>query len=401
MKILILSPFLPWPLESGGKTRIFNLVKRLVSYRVEIVLLFISNTKIVDEQIEELKTLIPSIKIISLVDRRSIWRKLCYYFLLLFKLDSFCYQSIKKQIKSVIDDENIDIIQYEFLQSAKKLPEKIKIKKFLVVHEIISLKLFREAMTTSSPFKKTILYLKSSLMQFGERASYKKFDFLITMSEVDKSYLQKYFQGPIEIVPNGASSPANEIKKHPRKINQIYIMGWFGNVQNIDSLDYFLKDIYPILKKEKVSLRLAIIGRDLPKKYQELVNINEAKYYEFIESAKLDEILSDSVLLAPLRFAGGTRLKILEAMARGNPVVSTNIGAEGLEVENNKNILLADNPVKFAECIIRLIKEPSLADNLANNAKLLVADEYDWQKITRKQLEIYYNALNYGDFKNN
>jgi glycosyltransferase involved in cell wall biosynthesis len=96
-----------------------------------------------------------------------------------------------------------------------------------------------------------------------------------------------------------------------------------------------------------------------------------------------------AVTVVPLRAGGGTRLKILESMALGRPVVSTTIGCEGLEVEHNRHILIADTPERFAGCVTRLLLDPALRDRIAAEARRLVEERYNWPAIGKRLLDVY------------
>jgi glycosyltransferase involved in cell wall biosynthesis len=100
-----------------------------------------------------------------------------------------------------------------------------------------------------------------------------------------------------------------------------------------------------------------------------------------------------AISIVPLRAGGGTRLKILEAMALGRPVVTTRIGCEGLDVVDGEHLLVADNPQDFANCIIRLLKDKSLYKRIATNARELVVSTYDWDIIAKKLQDIYARIL--------
>ena len=152
---------------------------------------------------------------------------------------------------------------------------------------------------------------------------------------------------------------------------------------NQDAVLFFVNDIFPLLKEEIPELKVFIVGRNPP---QNIINLGSQEGITI--TGTVDDVrpyISKSTLyIVPLRIGGGSRLKILEAMAMKKPIVSTSIGAEGLEVTHCKDILLADTPTDFCSHCIQVLHNHHLSESIAQNGFELVHKKYKWASIGKK-----------------
>ena len=182
------------------------------------------------------------------------------------------------------------------------------------------------------------------------------------------------------VVPNGVDThhftPANH---HPEDGALLY-NGALTFGANLDAVRYFASEVYPILRVRRPEARLRVTGRV---DGVDLTGIADCPGVELTGYVKdIREVLSRSAAcIVPLRQGGGSRLKILEAMAAGAPVVSTSVGAEGLDVEPGRHLLIADTPEEFADAVTRVLTDPDLASRLSAEARDLVERRYDWSAI--------------------
>ena len=152
---------------------------------------------------------------------------------------------------------------------------------------------------------------------------------------------------------------------------------------NYDAMRYFLAEVFPLIQQQEPGVSLTITGPTSG------VDLSGLRLNDGVRlSGYLDDIrpllASASACVVPIRSGGGTRLKILEAMALGTPVVSTSKGAEGLEVTPGKQILVADEPAEFAAQVICLLRAPALREQLRTRARRLVEQQYDWREIGQR-----------------
>jgi glycosyltransferase involved in cell wall biosynthesis len=149
---------------------------------------------------------------------------------------------------------------------------------------------------------------------------------------------------------------------------------------NYDAMRYFLADIYPLIKQHVPEVSLTITGSLSGVELSGLALDKSVRLSGYVDDVRIP-VAEASVCVVPLRQGSGTRLKILEAMALGTPVVATSKGAEGLDVTPGHNILLANDPGEFAAQVVYLLRSGSLRDQLAKHARLLVEQQYDWDQI--------------------
>jgi len=165
---------------------------------------------------------------------------------------------------------------------------------------------------------------------------------------------------------------------------------------NIDGLRYFRREIFPIVKQRWHSVILRVTGDFSGQNVDDLQSDGNIIFTGYLDDIK-PAIASSWVSIVPIRMGSGTRLKILEAMALGTPVVSTIIGAEGLDVTHDRDILVADGATDFAEQILRLRNDMQLWNRLSENGKRLVRDKYDWNTLGERLDRFVYEVCSNGD----
>jgi glycosyltransferase involved in cell wall biosynthesis len=160
----------------------------------------------------------------------------------------------------------------------------------------------------------------------------------------------------------------------------------------VDALRYFLESIYPRVVERHPDVTLRIIGSHVPRALERLAgrwpSVELVGYVEDVRS----ELARATVSVVPLRVGGGTRLKILESMAAGTPIVTTSIGCEGLEVGPGRHLLVGDSPETFADCVSDLLADADKRRRIAREARSLVESKYDWAR-SANALEAVYDSL--------
>jgi len=237
------------------------------------------------------------------------------------------------------------------------------------------------------------------LLQNYENQIWPLFNLRTVVSEVDQQKLKiRCPIGETLVIGNGVNLEDNALLNNNLTSKKILYVGHMSYYPNIDAVIYMANEIMPHLWQQDPEIKLCITGYEPAPQVQELANNNSQ--IELIPNPKtISEVAQDcSILAVPLRLGSGTRLKILQAMAMGLPVVSTSIGAEGLLAIDGLNILIRDEPKMFAEAVLTLLTNLDLKTQLRFNGRQLVEETYDWQIIwSQYEKEVLYYMKEYSN----
>lgn len=396
MKILLISSYLPFPLFSGGHIRLYNLIKNL-SNQHEITLICEKRDNQTIEDIEEVKKICK--KVIT-VERKKQWSS-GNILKTGFSMDPFLIvghtsDEFKQAIKDELVRENFDLVHVETFYVYQNLP-KLSIPVVLVEHNIEYL-VYEKYAKLSNLLLKPVLYADVLKLKRKELAAWKKVDKLVAVSKIERKLMKR---ADVDIVPNGVNTLDFKLRTFqdiPFE-KRILFIGDFKWMQNRDTLDFILREIWPkILQKmnhvsKNIDLKLWVVGKNIP---QDLMTLFKSDNIIFDQNNKEEtpQIFRKSyLLLAPFRVAGGTSYKILEAMASGVAVVTTNLGAEGLDAKHGTNILSSEDPAEIAKLTCDLLIDHSLFRRITLNARKLVEEKYDWKIISEKLNKVYISCL--------
>jgi glycosyltransferase involved in cell wall biosynthesis len=230
-------------------------------------------------------------------------------------------------------------------------------------------------------------YLKNQWLKTldYERKVSDRFDLVIAVSKEDADTFRKdYGIENVIDVPTGVDIDYFRPQRDGRvKPNSLVFTGSMDWLPNEDAMQYFTKEILPLVRKRIPDVVITIVGRN---PYPSLLESSQ-RDRGVIVTGRVDDVRpyldSSAVFVVPLRIGGGTRLKIYEAMAMELPVVSTTIGAEGLPVVPGKEIVMADTPEGFAESVTELLNNREMAQELGRNAATRVRNEFGWDQVAK------------------
>jgi glycosyltransferase involved in cell wall biosynthesis len=389
MKILMLTPYLPFPLVSGGQTRSYNLIKGL-SKKHEITLFSLIKDDAEKKYIPELEKFCKKVFVFNRSKTPWTLRNILftvfgpYPFLVIRNLS----REQTKAVKEELAKEKYDMIHAETFYVMPHIPETSV--PILLVEQTIEYLVYKHYVEDQAhwiaklPFSLDVLKLRHWETFFWKRA--KK---VVAMSDSDVIEMKKLVPDlTIDVVPNGVDLDYFSQKPRAEARNpRVLYVGNFKWIQNVEAVNVLVTEVWPKIKKEIKNAKLWIAGMNITPEIKALVS-------ESIEITEAPEDIRDvytkaSVLVAPIKGPGGTRLKILEAMASQLPVVTTSVGAEGLGVKNGVEALIEDGMDKLAEATVKVLKDKSLAKRLGINAKKLVQYHYVWAKSSEKLDKIY------------
>jgi glycosyltransferase involved in cell wall biosynthesis len=219
-----------------------------------------------------------------------------------------------------------------------------------------------------------------------EARIYPMFDLCTMVSELDRDTAAQRVQNSqtrVEVVPNGVDCRMNRPGLARPQPGTLVYNGALTYSANYDAMQYFLADIYPLIRDQEPQVSLTITGSAARVDLSGLALDNSVCLSGHVEDVR-PLVARAWVCVVPIRQGGGTRLKILEAMALGTPVVSTPKGAEGLGITSGYDVLVAEQPEEFSEAVVRLLRDPSLREELTTKARRTVQQRYDWMAIGRR-----------------
>jgi polysaccharide biosynthesis protein PslH len=237
--------------------------------------------------------------------------------------------------------------------------------------------------TQTSLLKKLAGWITWQKCRRYERWLFPQFDACSMVSDKDCQAVRAAIpacKGRVHMIPNGVDVEYHQPGLLPPVQDTLVFNGPLSYYANADAVQFFLSEIMPLIQKHRPDVHLSVTGRTDGVNLNELPLDHHVKVTGFLDDVR-PAIAQSWACIVPLRIGGGSRLKILQAMALGTPVVSTSKGAEGLDVTNEREILIADEPDTFANQTLRLLEDLDLRARLARNGRTLVEAKYSWVEI--------------------
>ena len=405
MNILLVSSYLPYPLFSGGHIRLYNLIKEL-SYKHKITLICEKRYYQGQAEITEVKKFCK--KIIT-VNRKKQWtiNNILKSGLSLspFLITGHKSKHMKKEIQKELSVSQFDLIHAETSYIIQNIPP-TKVPIVLVEHNVEYLVYKRFADSAPLPLR-PLLYIDVLKLKYWEENIWKKVTKLVAVSEIEKRIMSR-IRKDVLIVSNGVDTTKFKIQSPIQsgtkfKINQvekrILFIGEFKWIQNRDSIEWILKEIWPLLnerlKMKNEKLLLWIVGREIPESIKKMIDDQNIIFDENAPQ-KTEEIYQKSyLLLAPIRVGGGTSFKILEAMACGVPVITTPLG-NAINASGNLEIVIANNSEEFVDKIKKLLEDENFYDTISANGRKFVEKKFNWRKISNDLNSVYESVVSYA-----
>jgi len=385
MNILFLSAWYPYPPNNGSKLRIYNLLRGLAQYH-EVTLLSFADQPVEDSKATALRSLCRKTQVVTWkpFKPRSLRARLGFLSSSPRSVVDTFSREMEQRVKQTLSAGNYDMVVASELTSASYAPcfcglpalfedAEVGVLYEQFVHAPSSWRRFRYGLT----WAKHRRYLARLLSYFRV---------CTVVSECERQLLSSAVPGygAIEIIPNCISLHDYCDVHEMAKPNTLIFTGSFRYFANHDAMIWFLHEVYPRIQAQVPSTHLTITGDHANLALPPAENVTLTGFVDDVRPL----IASSWVSLAPIRLGGGTRLKILEAMALRTPVVATSKGAEGLDVQPNKHLLIADTPETFAEAIVSLLREPGLRQRLTDNAYQLVRERYNWPVVMPRFLNL-------------
>ena len=376
------------PVDTGGKIRSYNILRHLARSHSVTLLGYYGGAR--DNSYEEaIARELPGAETIhtAALDGSGVAQTLSYVQLMFqsapFAVSKFTHPVVQRAVADGLGSSKFDIAVCDFLSASLNFPKALATPTVLFQHNVET-SLWQRLALTESNFARRLAYkVEAGKMASYERAALRRFHHIIAVSEHDRQ--QMLAMDPscsITVVPTGVDTEKYSVAP-PSQANspRIVFLGSMDWEPNIDAVQYFCRDIFPLVRSQFPSAIFQIVGRNPHATVRQLIS-DSVEVTGTVPSVA--EYLREATLVVvPLRIGGGTRLKIFEAMATGKAVISTTIGAEGLAVQSGRGLILSDNPASFADSIIILLKDSSQRRRYEEAAAKLAA-QYDWSNIVHQ-----------------
>ena len=391
MKILFITPRLPYPPYKGDKIRAYHQIKYL-SQRHSVTLCSFIESKEELSYIGELEKYCEYIETILLKPHFSYLNAFfCAFSRIPLQVGYYYSRKMKKKIDELLRSERFDIIHTQLVRMTSYTKDHGKSPKVLDMVDALSLNMKRR-LEREKLHMKLLLRLEYTKLRKYEADICKAFDKVITCSECDKQFLS--YSENVVVCPNGVDTDFFYFNESTKvSSSDLCFLGNMGYFPNVDAVLFFVKKIFPLVKKKISNVKFYIVGINPPDCIRKLAR----KYQDVIVTGFVEDVRSylkkAAVAVYPIRCGSGIQNKVLEAMASGTPVVATQYALEGIQVNPEEHAIIADRPAEFASRTVELLADAGLRQRLATNARRLVEDVYDWDTYGRELETIYASVL--------
>ena len=380
--ILIVAPYLPWPADFGGAIRIYEFIRNLA--RGHRVILLAPAARSDTSAIQHLREICDVTAVpVAWTFRQpaGIGKRLTQARSALSRSSFVELASWDARFQSVMDrlfmTRHIDLVQYEFPQMARYGPLRpcpTILDSHNIEHELLS-RVARSANFLPQRAFNNVEWRKARRL---EHVAWANTTLNIATSERDAQHIQAMTGDVVPVIPNGVDLSAySSVSRAERVPGRVVFTGAMRHQPNASGARWYAEHVHPLVIEAVRDATFEIVGADPPASVAALAS-GSVSITGHVESV-IPHLAQASVAVVPLDAGGGTRLKVLEAFAAGVPVVSTSVGAEGLDVQRDTHLLIADTPRDFADADIRVLRGTDLPSGYSTaNALRLVKADYDW-----------------------
>lgn len=398
MKILILTHRVPFPQNGGYPIVVCNTIRGLVNLGHEVSLVSLNAKKHRHEE-DHPDELLKKINYrsydidtgMSLFDGfLTTFSKNAY------NIDRYYDENFDKLLIGEVRNNVYDIIQFEGLFVApyiNTVRRNCKAKLVYRAHNIEHQIWERLAQQKSDPFKKFYLRLMSRRIKKYEIEQISKFDAIAVFTAQDKETMLLYgAKIPVEVVPVGIEMEHYRPDFNKTEFPSLFFLGSLDWTPNREGIEWFLHGFHSDIENDELRVKFYVAGNDIPEEFDDYEVLGKIFIQGEVDDA-LEFVNSKSIMIVPLLSGGGMRVKIVEGMAMQKCIISTALGAEGINYKNGVNILIANTHEEFFKAIRRCIADEDYCKAVGINARRLIEDQHDVNKVTNNLVALYEGLL--------
>lgn len=411
MKILLLTQVVPYPPDSGPKVKTYHVLRYLAEQGHQITLVsFVRDYE--KKYLDNLRPYCAAIEPVAM--RRSRFNDGIAYLASLraglpFLITRDDLPAMRQLIArlaqqpfDIVHADQLTMAQFalRFRTMARSIAGKTPATVFdahNAVYEIVE-----RTRQTALPFLRPILGLEAQRLKQYEARLLEQFDQVLAVSEIDKRALLNAANGSknaeplaskIAVIPIAVDNTSSQVKQRHPEPNHILTIGTLFYPPNADGVRWFVKQVFPLIQNQIPNVTLSVVG---PRPPQDLIDLSRQQPHAIQVTGYVPDLQPyferAAVAVVPVRVGSGMRVRILETMARGVPIVTTSTGVEGIDAIDGEHLLVADEPAKFAMAVERVLKNPALGETLVCRSRQLVQEKYDW-RVVLPALETIYAKL--------
>lgn len=389
MKLLWLNAGLLLPLDKGGKLRTWHIMRHLAA-RHEITYLAFAEPAQTAADRDGMQEVSARLETVPRTDAaKGTWR--FYADAARYVVDPVPYAVAKyrsaayrARLEQLLAAGRFDALVCDFLPPVVNLPQRLPCPSILFTHNVEAEIWRRHADNAGNAVSRRLLAQQWQRMLRFEREALARFDLVLAVSDADRQTFERLYpnslKAPVHVVQTGVdTSFFTPHASTPDRAHLVFTgsMDWLPNE---DGVVYFCREILPLIRAQEPAATFSIVGRSPTPAVRRLAAEHGVEVTGRVDDVR-PHIARGAVYVVPLRIGGGTRLKIFEAMSMAKAVVSTAIGAEGLPVTPGRDVIIADEPERFAAGVVRLIRDRPARQAVEQAARRLVVERYDWSAV--------------------
>jgi glycosyltransferase involved in cell wall biosynthesis len=380
--LLFITNLFPFPLDDGATFKTYYTLRYLCrTFEITLVSFYRSKEELAFQK--ELGDFCG--EVIGVPLKRSRWRDAGNVFLSFFSGKPFLIQrdfsrKMSETIAAVLRRGRFHLIYVDHLHMSQYVRAEEPTKKTLDEHNVEAEIARRYSQIERGWLRKGLAYADYQKLKTYEPRECRKYDQVFVVSPRDQGLLEASGVRNVRCIPIGVDTqrllplPLNPGSK------RIVFIGTMYWPPNIDAVTWFCKEILPLIKRSCPDCQFLIIGKNPPASVRKLCRDRNVIVQGYVEDPA-DFLRDCAAFIVPLRIGGGIRVKILNALAWGLPIVSTTVGAEGIAVTSGEHILIEDHPERFAAAVTRLLDDLPMREGLSKNGRQLAINVYDWEKV--------------------
>ena len=393
MRILWLKSDLLLPLDKGGKLRTWHLMRHLAR-RHEITYLAFKEPGQPAADVDGMREVAAHVETVTRAEPAKgtvrFYADAAMHLVdpLPYAVGKYRSRGFKQRLNALLASQTFDLIVCDFLFPAVNLPSRLPCPAVIFTHNVESEIWRRHAETKTGAIGKALYGAQYRRMLRYEKKTLARFDGVLAVSDADRETFAALYPGairqPAYVVPTGVDTDyfAPSAMGHPQSAisKSLVFTGSMDWLPNEDAMQFFCREILPLVRAEEPNVTLSIVGRSPTPAVKRLADEHAVQVTGRVDDVR-PYMQDAAVYVVPLRIGGGTRLKIFEAMSMGMTVVSTTVGAEGLPVNDGEHVMLADEPSTFARAIVHLLRDTDRRAQIGAAARALVLERYDWSAV--------------------